>query len=159
MPGDDNPIDRPVNLYLDKSGKRRFVSSHMIRTKLRSAVAAMGEKRLGFTADDIGCHSIRSGGGMAMKLAKVSSYTIMIVGRWKSTAFLAYIRKQVAEFSMDISSLMITHGNFFTTPDIPINTHPQDSPMDHTKRIDGRTIHRGFFRPVEMDPLKEAAYP
>ena len=159
IPGDDNPSDRPVNLYLDNSGKRRFISSQMIRTKLRSAVAAMGVKRLGFNAEDIGCHSIRSGGAMAMKLAKVSSYTIMIVGRLKSTAFLAYIRKQVAEFSMDISSLMVTHGDFFTTPNIPINTQSEDSPMDYTTRIDGRTIHRGFFRPVEMDPLKEAAYP
>ena len=158
MPGDDDPLDRPMNLYLDKTGTRRFISSHMVRTKLRSAVTAIGEKRLGLTADDIGCHSIRSGGAMAMKLAKVSSYTIMIIGRWKSTAFLDYIRKQVAEFAMDISSLMVDHGDFFTTPELSIN-RTSDSPKDGIEKIDGRTNHRGFFRPVEVDDLDTAACP
>ena len=158
MPGDDNPLDRPMNLFLDKTGTRRFLSSHMVRTKLRSAVTAIGVKRLGLTANDIGCHSIRSGGTMAMKLAKVSSYTIMIIGRWKSTAFLDYIRKQVAEFAMDISSLMVDHGDFFTTPELSIN-RTSDSPKDGNREIDGRTNHRGFFRPVEVDDLDTAACP
>ena len=158
LPGDDNPLDRPMNLYLDKTGTRRFISSNMIRTKLRSAVTAIGVKRLGLTANDIGCHSIRSGGAMAMKLAKVSSYTIMIIGRWKSTAFLDYIRKQVAEFAMDISSLMVDHGDFFTTPELP-TYRTSDSPEDGKTKIDGRTNHRGFFRPVEVNDLDTAACP
>ena len=53
---------------------------------------------------------------MAMKLAGVSEYTIMIIGRSKSLAFLDYIRKQVAEFSFDVSDRMLEHGEFFTTP-------------------------------------------
>ena len=159
MPGSDNPLDRKVNLFLNKKGTKCEISSYVIRSKLRSAVTAMGEKRLGFTANDIGCHSIRSGGAMAMCLGKVPSYTIMIIGRWKSTAFLDYIRKQVAEFSMDISSLMVTHGDFFTTPDLKMNRGDNDSPVIREESVDGRSIHRGFFRPVNADMLETSACP
>jgi hypothetical protein len=40
---------------------------------------------------------------MAMFLAKVPVYTIMLLGRWSSDDFLRYIRKQVKEFSKGIS--------------------------------------------------------
>jgi hypothetical protein len=152
LPGTDKPEDRKVNLFLNAKGERKEVSSHMIRSKLRSAVTAIGEKSLGFKAEDIGCHSIRSGAAMAMCLAKISSYTIMIVGRWKSTAFLDYIRKQVAEFSLDISNLMVAHGDFFTTPDLHFN-RDIDSPVA-SENIDGRAVHRGFFHPVDLDALE-----
>ena len=114
-PGQDDVNDRKVNTVSIKNKIREISSSH-IRLKLRSAVASLGEDKLGFTADEIGCHSLRSGAAMAMKLAGVSEYTIMIIGRWKSLAFLAYIRKQVAEFSFDISDNMLAYGDFFTTP-------------------------------------------
>ena len=42
----------------------------------------MGERILGFTKDDVGLHSIRSGGAMAMFLSGVSTIVIMRVGRW-----------------------------------------------------------------------------
>jgi hypothetical protein len=151
LPGDDSAEDRKVNMYLDPKGNRKEITSAMIRSKLRSAVTAMGEKSLGFKAEDIGCHSIRSGAAMAMCLAKVSSYTIMIVGRWKSTAFLDYIRKQVAEFSLYISNLMVTHGDFFTTPDLHFN-RDENSPGARNNVV-GRTVHRGFFHPVDLDAI------
>ena len=64
---------------------------------------------------------------MAMKLAGVSEYTIMIIGRWKSLAFLDYIRKQVAEFSFNVSHRMLQHGEFFTTPNFVHNHDTQKS--------------------------------
>jgi len=44
---------------------------------------------------------------MAMYLAGVPVFTIMLLGRWSSNAFLRYIRKQVKEFSRGISAKMI----------------------------------------------------
>ena len=96
-PGDDNVSERRVNTVYVGHQVREITSSQN-RTKLRSAVAQIGEEQLGFTAEEIGCHSLRSGAAMAMKVAGVLEFTIMIIGRWKSLAFLDYIRKQVAEF-------------------------------------------------------------
>eukprot|EP00957_Ditylum_brightwellii_P115847 8837286-Ditylum_brightwellii.AAC.1 len=61
---------------------------------------------------------------MAMYLARVPVYTIMLIGRWSSNAFLVYIRKQVQDFTKGISSKMIISPNFFTIPDIA--THIED---------------------------------
>ena len=44
---------------------------------------------------------------MAMYLNGVPVYTIMLLGRWSSDAFLRYIRKQVESFGSGVSSKMI----------------------------------------------------
>jgi hypothetical protein len=49
---------------------------------------------------------------MAMYLAGVQIFSIMLIGRWSSLAFLNYIRKQVQEFSHGISSKMIKVQSF-----------------------------------------------
>ncbi len=54
---------------------------------------------------------------MAMYLAGVPVFTIMLLGRWSSDAFLRYIRKEVQEFSNSISSKMIQSEKFFTLAD------------------------------------------
>ena len=43
---------------------------------------------------------------MAMYLNSIPVYTIMLLGRWSSDAFLRYIRKQVTEFSNNVSRQM-----------------------------------------------------
>ena len=83
-----------------------------------------------------------------MKLAGVSEYTIMIIGRWKSMAFLDYIRKQVAQFSIDISDRMLAHADFFTTPDVEHDAHPP--PTVH-ENIDGGVIDWGVFKPIRLE--------
>jgi len=50
---------------------------------------------------------------MAMYLGGVPVFTIMLLGRWSSKAFLQYIRKQVQEFSNGVSQRMIINENFF----------------------------------------------
>jgi hypothetical protein len=54
---------------------------------------------------------------MAMYLAGIPVFTIMLLGRWSSDAFLRYIRKEVQEFSNSVSSKMIISENFFTLAD------------------------------------------
>ena len=54
---------------------------------------------------------------MALYLAQVPTLTIMIIGRWKSDAFLRYIRKQVSLFSQNLTDKMLQTQHFFTTPD------------------------------------------
>ena len=72
----------------------------------------MGEKVLGFTKEEVGLHSIRSGGAMAMFLSGVSEIIIQRVGRWESFAFLDYIREQVENFTFGVSGKMLQSENF-----------------------------------------------
>lgn len=114
-------MDTKVNTAMYKNAKGKLIkteiSSYRIRTKIRAAVKAIGKEKLGFESTDVGCHSIRSGAAMALYLGHVPVLTIMIIGRWKSDAFLRYIRKQVALFSENLTDRMLDVDSFFTTPD------------------------------------------
>jgi hypothetical protein len=63
---------------------------------------------------------------MAMYLAGVPIFSIMLIGRWSSLAFLTYIRKQMQEFSFSISSKMIKVQTFKHINN-PLTTNTTDS--------------------------------
>ena len=58
---------------------------------------------------------------MAMYLGGVPVFAIQIIGRWSSDAFMRYIRKQVEEFTFDVSARMLTMQTFMhsTNPNQP----------------------------------------
>jgi len=123
--------DTNVNtIFVDN--KLSTISSATMLEKLRAAARLIGEDVLGFDPEDIGTHSIRSGAAMAMYLADVATFTIMMIGRWSSDAFLRYIRKQVEQFSHNVSSRMIRHEDFFTTPNFEpsVSRHDTRTPND-----------------------------
>ena len=72
--------DSTVNTILVK-GQLKTLTSTTVRSKLRSAAQLLGEDTLGFKPSDIGTHSIRSGAAMAMYLAGVPTFIIMMIGR------------------------------------------------------------------------------
>lgn len=90
-----------------RNDRIEHITSKEMVDSLRAAVVGYGEDKLGFTAEDIGTHSIRSGSAMAMYKGEVPVYVIMMIGRWSSDAFLRYIRKQVEQFSHNVSKRMI----------------------------------------------------
>ena len=59
-----------------------------------------GKNKYGIDASEIGTHSSRSGAAMSLSVQGGNSdKKIMMLGRWKSLAFLAYIRPQVLEWA------------------------------------------------------------
>jgi len=78
-----------------------FTGTQLLK-RLRLAASIIGHEKLGFSSNPLGLHSARSGAAMAMYCAGVPVFTIMLLGRWSSDAFLRYIRKQVKEFSTGI---------------------------------------------------------
>jgi hypothetical protein len=74
---------------------------------------------------------------MAMYLGGVPVFTIMLLGRWSSDAFLRYICKQVKEFSKGVSNKMITNENFFT--------------ISNRANVEG-TGQNNSFLPSKLDP-------
>ena len=113
IPGSSS--DTHVNAFYD-NGKMHYISGKDVRNALRAAATIMGKDKLGFNANEIGTHSLRSGAALAMYLDEVPVYSIMLLGRWSSDAFLRYIRKQVEQFSHNISNRMIRHQHFTHVP-------------------------------------------
>ncbi len=102
------------------------IPSTMVLDRIRSAIRSLGKEKLGFSEDKVGTHSNRSGGAMGMYLAGTPVYTIMLLGRWSSDAFMRYIRKQVLSMSHGVSSKMITYEEFYTVPDFVHNAADGD---------------------------------
>ncbi len=92
----------------------KHLSSTAVLEQLRTATRAIGERRLGFEAADIGTHSIRSGAAMAMYLAGVKVETIQMIGRWRSRSFMRYLRIQVPETTRGVATRMTSRHKFFT---------------------------------------------
>jgi hypothetical protein len=121
----------PVCTYQRADGSTGLVTSKLVLTRIRDRVTAIGRDVLGFSAHEVGLHSIRSAAAMAMYLANVPVYTIMLIGRWSSDAFLRYIRRQVQDFSAGVSRRMIISEDFFTIPDATHHDDPRTSNHRH----------------------------
>jgi len=141
-----------VNTYFHHYKSKTLFTGTVLLRRLRLAATTIGPDELGFTAKQIGLHSARSGAAMAMYLAGVPVFTIMLLGRWSSDAFLRYIRKQVKEFSTGISQKMIIHEHFFTVPsasnDDPRTRH---HPLNHASRqINGHSFKDAVLPQVSV---------
>ena len=107
----------------------------MTTNLLRAGTLTFGEERLGFSHKEVGTHSIRSGFAMELYLAKVYPETIMIMGRWTSSAFLRYIRIQVSDLSKGIITLMKNHHAFYTIPELELVYHTPGQPDTVPQRL------------------------
>ena len=126
-----------VCLFQDGSKKPSLLQATHIRSRLRSIVAVIGFEVLGFTKEDIGLHSIRSGGAMAMFLSGTSVIIIQRVGHWSSEAFLEYIREQVESFTLDVSKSMLKFEEFLNLHDEDHNSPNIDVPSDSLHNENG----------------------
>jgi hypothetical protein len=115
-------IHSTVNTFMDpRSHKLVQITAKQSRLRLRETVHKIGAAQLGIDVSTVGTHSLRSSCAMLMYLAKARTATIMLLGRWKSDAFLLYLRKQVKEFTSGVSDLMVNQEETFFT--VPSNSH------------------------------------
>ena len=112
------------------------------------AASVVGEEKLGFKPDELGTHSVRSGAAMQMFLGECQVYVIMMIGRWSSDAFLRYIRKQVEQFSHNVSRRILRFEFFRHVPDYEPRTSRLDprqgnhSDNGETRRNFGGSVSR-----------------
>ena len=72
---------------------------------------------------------------MEIYLYKVYPETIMILGRWASSAFLRYIRIQVSDLRKGISNLMTYNQALYTIPEIKVVYHTPGQPDTDPQRL------------------------
>ena len=118
------------------------------------------DEAYGLPSKDIGLHSIRASGAMAMYLNGVPVYTIMLLGRWSSDAFLRYIQKQVTEFSNNVSRKMVKTSMYHHVPDgnreDPRSHNPMAATMNLRMGPNGAAINRNMFsRPASLSGQHE----
>lgn len=94
--------------------QHQHISASAIRTTVRRSVTQLQLHRRGIRATDVGSHSLRAGGAMAMKLNGCDLVTIMKTGRWTSLTFLTYIHNQIAHLGANISGRMANPVPFFS---------------------------------------------
>ena len=121
----------------------RHFTSTQIKDYLRLMVSDIGTAKLGIDINRIGTHSIRTSAAMLLYLAEVRVSTIMLLGRWKSDAFLLYLRRQVKEFTKGVTAAMTSQPNmFFQIPSI-IKSEPDDPRIPHLDSIASINRHNG----------------
>lgn len=114
-------LQSSVNLYLTEhqhQPKSFEITSTQILQHIRNTTTQIGVNALGFGPLDVGTHSIRSSFSIMLHVQCISSEKIMLQGRWRSTAFLTYIRAQVTKFSDGLSDKIVHNKNFYSVPDM-----------------------------------------
>jgi hypothetical protein len=104
------------------------ITNDYVRELLRTTCSNFGGKTtFGYNSTEIGNKSIRSGAAMSLFLSNVSTPRIMLLGRWSSDAFLAYIRPQVLEWTSNMSRSMIKIDSFLdpSSHDVADNDDPR----------------------------------
>jgi hypothetical protein len=135
-----------VNTYFHKDSTTHKFTGQELLKRIRIAAETIGSDKLGFPPEQLGLHSARSGAAMAMYLAGVPVFTIMLLGRWSSDAFLRYIRKQVKEFSAGISQMMICQDNFYTIQNKDQNV--SDQPLKFPSQYNNGYKFKAMIRPL-----------
>jgi hypothetical protein len=121
----------------ETTGRKTSFTSKVARDMLRSFIRSQ-PTNYGIAAEEIGLHSMRSSSAMAMYLNKVPVYTIMLLGRWSSDAFLRYIRRQVNTFGQDVSTKMIDTELFCHVP------NPDHNDLRRTHNLHATTFNSGM---------------
>ena len=96
------------------------ISSAVMRVYLRRAAVDIGTDKLGFDTKLVGTHSIRSSFAMMLLLNDEAESVVMKKGRWKSNAFLRYIRQQISNYGINASRRMVqtASNEFYVIPHI-----------------------------------------
>ena len=85
-------------------GKWWHVTPTDMGEEIKTAIVDLWLPSQGITLNDMGTHSLRVGGAIALKLNGIFDTTIKKAGRWRSMAFLQYIHNQIGHLTAGVSS-------------------------------------------------------
>jgi hypothetical protein len=98
--------DTPIGTYRTRNNQTAQVQATAIRTAIRVGALGDGLASAGYDLNQLGSHSLRSGGAMALHMAGCNADTIKITGRWSSNTYLRYIQSQMGETTEGLAQKM-----------------------------------------------------
>jgi hypothetical protein len=126
---------RTVCSYKDGRRNAEIQSSHILNLLKTTCRTNDGVNKYGIDESEIGTRSIRSGAAMALAVQGGNSdKKIMMLGRWKSLAFLAYVRPQVMEWAGDMASQMAKTTPFLDLGESPVRKAKRQKKPTTTKQ-------------------------
>jgi len=144
---DDNKV--PVCAYKEGNRAQEICSAQVIQLLRSSCDFHDGENRYGIKGSELGTRSIRSGAAMALALqGNTSDQKIMMLGRWKSTAFLHYIRPQVLEWAGDAAQQMSKTRSFLDVGRYHSKAKTKATPLPN--KLTGEEIPTFTLRPLSQ---------
>lgn len=133
----------PIFTFYDEETKTFSpITNSEIEDDIKRAVSALGRDILGFGPEDVGTHSNRSSLAMLLYLQQVPPYTIMLIGRWRSDAFLTYIEQQCREFTRGMSQIMLNINSFKETQ---TNNRTHQHTLHSTSQRNFSNLHNAHF--------------
>jgi hypothetical protein len=121
----DRQKETPVSAVL-VHGRISHITQKQVIDTLRDGVKTYGESKHGIKISEVGTHSICSGAAMAMYLGGLPVYAIQLIGWWSSDSFMKYLRKQIEEFTLGVSTKMLTMQVFWHVPSHAL-TNPEET--------------------------------
>ena len=98
--------------YPTPTAPQQITAAH-INKAMKATVKTLGLERFGFATTQVGSHSLRAGGAMAMQLNGIDATIIKKHGRWSSNTFLTYIHEQIGALTAGVSHKMATYIPFY----------------------------------------------
>ena len=142
--------DKPNTPINRVATSRRLLRSKQMLDFIRLTAKKMGPMA-GYAPEEVGCHSIRSGAAMCLILGGAATHKVMLVGRWSSDAFIAYIRPQIDAFTSGLSEIMIRIQQFRDLGSVIESERldPNDPLLPNDPNA-SRNQHSDPLRPVTM---------
>jgi hypothetical protein len=100
------PPGTPLGTFLGEDGQQKQASADNIRTAIRIGAVGDNLASCGYNLNQIGSHSLRSGGAVHLKLAGYDDDMVKKLGRWSSNTYLRYIQSQIAQLTMGVATSM-----------------------------------------------------
>jgi hypothetical protein len=166
VPCQDGSCHCPQNQILQRSQQQHphicllavqpyhHVTSKQVIADMKDAIQAIGEDVLHIKKEEISTHLIRSCAAMTMFLGNCLVCLIMMIGCWSSNTFLGYIRKQVEQFSHNVSKQMTKQMIHWH---IPTYATPSVSHLDPRQRNNPNNAKTR--RNVGGDMTRQARFP
>ncbi len=89
---------------------------------------------------------------MAMNLGGVPIFAIMMIGRWSSDIFMKYIRRQIEQFTFNVSTKMLMMQHFRHVPvHSPIDSRRTEYGGSASLMI-GQESGEGIIHPATQGP-------
>jgi len=105
------PLNTPLHVYYDASGRHCSVSATMITSLLRAAALSI-PGHAGVDSSNITARSLRASGAMVLLLDGMDPDKIRIVGRCKSDAMFRYLHAHALPLIQENSRIMFHSGHY-----------------------------------------------